>query len=849
MKKHFFHTITTLILILTIASLYEFKEMNITTYAQEIEIIDSGNCGNGLYWELDINGLLTITGTGIMKDFQGTEAPWYNYNSNIQQIKLNDGIANIGDYAFYNCGNLTDIIISNTVESIGYYSFGECYKLKNVNIPDGVKIIKERSFFGCGISHLNIGNGVIIIEDEAFYGCSSLISISLGENIEQIGKDAFAACQLITSINIPKSLKTVGDGAFWMLGNLSTVYYYSTEEDWNNIEFGKNNTSLINSKIYYTYRGSCGENLTWELSGGTLTLSGNGNMVNFTDSSDIPWATICSQIESIHISIGITSIGDRAFLNCTSLETLVLPSSILKIGNYAFYGCSSLLHICYQDNIQSFQSLDCGLNNNTFKNANIFYNYYPKHIILTGLCGNNISWILDTAGLLSITGSGSMYDYGSSYSSYSPWYSKKELIKMITVGNDVSKIGKYSFYKCSNLEIITLGANITSIAESALLECNSLKEIIVDTNNTYLHAQNGILYNKDLSTLIKYPSALNSKFFNIPHTVSNISDYAFTNAIYLTKVRFSNTVKYIGNSAFKGCNLLSTAHYNGTNIDWDSISIMQGNDSLLNATIQLTTIGNCGTDSIYTIDPLGKLTITGTAKMDNYIDSQTIPWLKKIQNISTVIINNSITHIGERAFFNCINLSVLIIDKSVTSIGDYAFINCNSLKYICYTGSKEDWSLIYRGIGNELLSSATLIFDYDNNADDFKNTTNMFIDKSGDIIVNQKITFESLLPQCGYTSMVCDEYGIPLKLTSPISTGSILVMQNNSTHSIIVIGDCDKTGTITSADARTALRAAVGLDELTETQQKAADVNKDGILNSADARSILRCAVGLETFD
>ena len=111
----------------------------------------SGICGENLVWTLNIDeGTLTISGSGGMYDYTYVEeVPWYDYRSYITNVSMPDEMTSIGNYAFYNCYNLSSVTIGSGVASIGEYAFADCYSLNAVVIPDKVTTIGEYAFAGC----------------------------------------------------------------------------------------------------------------------------------------------------------------------------------------------------------------------------------------------------------------------------------------------------------------------------------------------------------------------------------------------------------------------------------------------------------------------------------------------------------------------------------------------------------------------------------------------------------------------------------------------------------------------------------------------------------------------------
>ena len=99
--------------------------------------------------------------------------------------------------------------------------------------------------------------------------------------------------------------------------------------------------------------GKCGDNVTWSLVNGTLTISGEGDMADYDDNSRVPWASYIKDITSVIIKSNVTSIGDWAFGGCRNLTSVTIPDSVETIGNYAFSGCCSLSDIIIPDSVEN----------------------------------------------------------------------------------------------------------------------------------------------------------------------------------------------------------------------------------------------------------------------------------------------------------------------------------------------------------------------------------------------------------------------------------------------------------------------------------------------------------------
>ena len=197
----------------------------------------------------------------------------------IEKIILPQNLEIIGDNAFMDCGRLTNIYLPHSVKIIGESAFWDCKSLNNIIIQNGVTTIEECAFYGCSsLTSIEIPSSVTSIGRCTFLGCESLISIEIPSSVTYIGENAFSECSslinieipigstslkseifrncyALTSIKIPSSVTSIEEGAFSECRNLTTVNYTGTEEQWNNISIGSNNSYLRNAIINYNYKG------------------------------------------------------------------------------------------------------------------------------------------------------------------------------------------------------------------------------------------------------------------------------------------------------------------------------------------------------------------------------------------------------------------------------------------------------------------------------------------------------------------------------------------------------------------------------------------------------------------
>ena len=334
-------------------------------------------------------------------------------------------------------------------------------------------------------------------------------------------------------------------------------------------------------------------------------------------------------------------------------------------------------------------------------------------LVDSGTCGENVTWTLDSEGLLTITGTGDMTNYTSS--SECPWYSESASIVSIVVGDDVTNIGNYAFENLGNLTTATLGSSVTTIGESAFYSCSSLISINIPDNAKTI--ERGAFYGCRSLESIAIPDSVTtiggSTFYgcssltsvNIPNGVTRIGWGMFYGCSGLTNIAIPKNVEYIENDAFSYCSNLSeinfecsvpviwdesfyqvtaTAYYPANDTSWTEDVRKNYGGTLTWKAYDRNVIdsGTCGEDVTWTLDSEGVFIISGTGKMDNYNWTDVSPWYSRRADIVSVIVEDGVTNIGERAFYECSELKNVQIANSVESIEFGAFSDCGNLTSI-----------------------------------------------------------------------------------------------------------------------------------------------------------------------
>ena len=217
--------------------------------------------------------------------------------------------------------------------------------------------------------------------------------------------------------------------------------------------------------------------------------------------------------EQYIIQDGIEMIGDGCFNYCTGLKEITIPNSVTYIGKNAFYGCELLEKINIPDSVTY-------IGNNAFSLCKSL-----KEVTIP----NKIRYISDNT------------------------FNKCIHLKKINIPSSVSDIGDCAFMNCESLEEIDISNNVTSIGIYAFTCCDSLKNIFVDKNNKNYSSLDGVLFNKDKTKIICYPSGKTLSHYDIPNSVISIDVDAFGNCTFLKNIILSNNVAFIENWAFSNC--------------------------------------------------------------------------------------------------------------------------------------------------------------------------------------------------------------------------------------------------------------------------------------------------------
>lgn len=476
----------------------------LTVVSFAADIVESGYCGGegnmvNLSWTLDSEGILTISGTGIMRD--------YNYNfwwtdSKVKKVIIESGVTSIGARAFSYCSNLSSITIPASVTSIGDYAFSNCANLSSITIPTGVTSIGEGAFQGSGLVSITLPYGVASIEDGSFRGCGSLSSITISDSVTSIGYGvfescksltnvklsarlasiggyAFSGCSGLTDITIPASVSSIGRGAFNGCSSISSIRVavgntvYDSRNNCNAIIETQTNTLILgckNTVIQNTVE-SIGRFAFSEAGLVTITIPGNVKTIG-------EYAFYgCKGLTGVTISTGTTSIEQYAFLFCSSLASISLPDSITSIGNWAFENCSSLTSIVIPSSVTSIgKGAFSGCDSLSSVSVSALNSVYDSR--------SNCNAIIETQSNILVAGCQSTVIPTSVTSIGSSAFSGCIGLTSMEIPDSITRIESAAFADCDNLAFVSIPNSVTSIGESAFSRCYALTSVVIPASVT-----------------------------------------------------------------------------------------------------------------------------------------------------------------------------------------------------------------------------------------------------------------------------------------------------------------------------------------------------------------------------
>ena len=576
-------------------------------------------------------------------------------------------------------------------------------ELESIVVEEGISTIGKNAFCNCvELTEVSIPETMEKIETYAFYYCTKLIQVVIPDNVESIGNEVFYACSNLKEVVLGKKLRTMGYSAFRYCDNLTEVTVLGNVENFSDTDFAYTAVKELKiGKEVVTLKADFYNMTTLEKievnKENKVYMSQDGVLYNKERSELIRYPQEKTD-EVYQIPEGVEKVKNAAF-RYAHVKEITLPESLIEIEEKAFYYCQNLSKIVFPDNVKSI-------------GYEAFYS-----------CSNLNETILGK-GLENLKND--------------VFYNCNKLEKL-TVNGTVKELGNYAF-ACTSIKELRIGKEATNVKEEFYSQ-DTLEKIEVEAGSKSYASQNGVLYNKEKTELIRYPrSKADVTEYEVPDGVKQIRKEAFFYNGTIESVKLSDSVKSLGEDTFCACSNLKEVtlgkglesienyvFYNCNKLEKLTVNgtVKEiGEGAFASTSIKELQIGKEVTnvkEEFYSRNTLEKIEVEAGSKsyasqdgvlynkekteLIRYPQSKAdvteykIPTgVKQIRKnafyfngkIEKVTLPDSTQRIGEYAFYGCDNLKEMILGKGLESIEKSVFSNCRKLEKLTVNGTVKD---------------------------------------------------------------------------------------------------------------------------------------------------------------
>ncbi|MBQ9521035.1 MAG: leucine-rich repeat domain-containing protein [Oscillospiraceae bacterium] len=303
MKKQKFLLPFFMLFLLTLLTFPVCAEDNAVLFA---ETVNRGTCGSGMSWRLDVDGVMTISGNGMMTDYPSANTvPWRKYRLDIWKVNIEYGVTHVGNYAFSDCAAMTALTIPESVDTIGDSAFANCEQLSDIVITSGVREIGNRAFTGCAaITGLTLPQSVISLGQAAFSYCTGLTEFHITGSLDETRPSLFANCTALETVTLPDTVRTIGQ---WTFSGCSALSEFTIPE-------------RVSTIAPYAFKD-------------------------------------CASLQSVALTSRMTELDSGTFYNCSALQSVTIPDSVHVIKQAAFGGCYALRDVYYTGTASQWEAV------------------------------------------------------------------------------------------------------------------------------------------------------------------------------------------------------------------------------------------------------------------------------------------------------------------------------------------------------------------------------------------------------------------------------------------------------------------------------------------------------------
>lgn len=523
-------------------------------------------------WEVHLSSIVipaSVECNGENYQVAALTSSAFSGHEELVSVTIQAAISEIAQSAFYGCSNLKAIVLPQSITTIGENAFAGCSSLESFTVPNSVTKIDWGAFDDCtGLTYLNLGKGITEIANTAFIGCTNLNTLEIHF---QVIKEQMLTGMSMQKLILGDEVTTLGDFAFSGCKKLQDLEIGTGLENIGRSPFDEcDNLTSVQVNCATIKEGFIQHGIK------NVTM---GDNVSIIDRSAFSYCE--EDLESVVIGSNVTTIGARAFSLCKALTSVHIPDKVQSIGDNAFSSCSSLTNVI----------IDC---------------VSPEiGIAPFELCDAITSVTLHCTEV-------------------KDWFSQKENLTEVVLGDEVVTIGDNAFSYCKNLATINFPPNLRSIGDHAFSGCEKLTNIVIPAKIETI----GSAFDNYVTSVTFHCPEINAWFKEntnlrevvIGEEVTTIKDEAFWYCSGLTTINIPANVQTVEGSPFLGC--------------------------------------------------------SGLTKVELHCN-EVGEWFSRLENLQEVVLGDEVTSIGDYAFQDCNNLTKINFPKNLATIGEGAFGKCN----------------------------------------------------------------------------------------------------------------------------------------------------------------------------
>lgn len=640
--------------------------------------------------EIDLTGIVHIGAYAFNPDSS-------NVSNGVSKVTFWEGLLTIGDFAFADAPITGELVLPSTLTTIGSQAFKGCKKITKVNIPGSVETFSSSAFRECSaLQEVTISDGVKTIPSGAFMSCTKLTEIKVPSSVTEIGGSAFTSAQRVylqcaATAQVGKSV--LGGGVFVV--------------DKTQLEAFRENWSDYASSI-----------VTEDMIVDDLFIVEDGTLIKFLDRT----AT------SVEIPAGVTSIPVGIFTNRVKTITVSSENTALKAVDNVVYSADGKTLVYY---LAGKEDTEFAIPEGVEKVIGITNVYLDVLTIGADVIDISANAFSGCSGLQEVTvlsetpakigenafpasaritvPASTLEAYKSAWAAYAGSLFEEGVVEEFVVVNgvlteyngtdaevvipdNVTSVAANVFRNHPEITKITLPAGLTSIPDGSFTESTSLTHVVFNSTNFADRSQAGRLPTEAqqlfpyMTTLeigadvTRIPrgmfafTALTSVV--VPATVTTIDQYAFYNCESLTSVTLNEGLTTLGIGAFQNCAIGGTLTIPST------LTSFGANAFAANMQNQISLVYNVPDLQINTMNyQTGLFATANVTSVQFGANVVAIPAMMFNGNtvLTSIVLPDTITKIGERAFKNCTNLESAVIPESITVFGGQCFNGCAKL--------------------------------------------------------------------------------------------------------------------------------------------------------------------------